>query len=268
MSTQLEQILAHSLHQVTARRAAADTALLERDAAAHSPRGFEAALRRTAASGPAVIAELKKASPSRGLIRPGFDPAALARSLQAAGAAALSVLTDEKFFQGSLENLTVASQAVSIPCLRKDFILDPFQILEARAAGADAILLIVAALTDDSLKLLRDEARRMELDVLCEVQDRSELDRAAALGFTVIGVNSRNLHTMQVEPHTHLDLAQWLPRNAVHVAESGIRSPEDIARLRSAGYHAFLVGESLMRQPDPAAALSVLLGHKNSPETD
>jgi indole-3-glycerol phosphate synthase len=108
----------------------------------------------------------------------------------------------------------------------------------------------------------------MELDVLCEVQDRSELDRAAALGFTVIGVNSRNLHTMQVEPHTHLDLAQWLPRNAVHVAESGIRSPEDIARLRSAGYHAFLVGESLMRQPDPAAALSVLLGHKNSPETD
>jgi len=260
MSTQLEQILAHTLHQVTDRRAVADLALLERRAAAHTPRGFETALRKAAASGPAIIAELKKASPSRGLIRPDFEPAALARSLQAAGAAALSVLTDEKYFQGSLANLTLASQAVSIPCLRKDFILDPFQVLEARAAGADAILLIVAALTDAELKNLSGEAHRMELDVLCEVHDRSELDRAAVLGFTLIGVNSRNLHTMQVEPRTQLDLAPWLPRNAVPVAESGIRNPEDIARMRSAGYHAFLVGESLMRQPDPAAALSALLG--------
>jgi indole-3-glycerol phosphate synthase len=202
---------------------------------------------------------LKKASPSRGLIRPNFDPSALARSLQAAGAAALSVLTDKKFFQGSLDNLTLASQAVSIPCLRKDFVLDPFQILEARAAGADAILLIVAALTDAELTILRDEARRMELDILCEVHDRSELARAAALGFTVIGVNSRNLHTMQVDPQTQIDLAQWLPRNAVHVAESGIRTPIDIAKMRGTGYHAFLIGESLMRQPDPAAALAALL---------
>jgi len=192
MSTQLEQILAHTQLEVTNRRAAADTALLERKAAAHSPRGFEAALRR---AGPAIIAELKKASPSRGLIRSDFDPSALARSLESAGAAALSVLTNEKFFQGSLENLTLASSAVSIPCLRKDFILDPFQILEARAAGADAILLIVAALSDAKLETLRDEARRMALDVLCEVHDRAELDRAAALGFTIIGVNSRNLHT-------------------------------------------------------------------------
>ena len=207
MSTQLEQILAHTQLEVTDRRAAADIALLQRRAAAHTPRGFEAALRKAAASGPAIIAELKKASPSRGLIRPDFDPAALARSLESAGAAALSVLTDEKFFQGSLENLTLASAAVSIPCLRKDFILDPFQLLEARAACADAILLIVAALTDAELKNLRDEARRMELDVLCEVHDRAELDRAAALGFTLIGVNSRNLHTMQVEPRTQLDLA-------------------------------------------------------------
>ena len=256
MSTQLEQILAHTQLEVTGRRAVADIALLERKAAAHNPRGFEAALRR---ADPAIIAELKKASPSRGLIRPDFDPAALARSLQAAGAAALSVLTDEKFFQGSLANLTLASAAVSIPCLRKDFILDPFQILEARAASADAILLIVAALTDAELKTLRDEARRMELDVLCEVHDRAELDRAAALGFTVIGVNSRNLHTMQVEPRTQLELAEWLPRDAVHVAESGIRNASDISQMRNAGYNAFLIGESLMRQPDPAAALTSLL---------
>ena len=260
MSTQLEQILAHTLHEVTARRAAADLALLERHAAAHTPRGFETCLRAAAASGPAIIAELKKASPSRGLIRPDFDPVTLARSLQATGATGLSILTNEKFFQGSLENLTLASQAVSIPCLRKDFILDPFQILEARAAGADAILLIVTALTEDNLRLLSDEARCMELDVLCEVHDRAELAGAANLGFTVIGVNSRNLHTMQVEPQTLLDLAPWLPCDAVHVAESGIRNSTDITQLRNAGYQAFLVGESLMRQPDPAAALSALLG--------
>jgi len=256
MSTQLEQILAHTQLEVTARRAVADLPLLQRKAAAHTPRGFEAALRR---ADPAIIAELKKASPSRGLIRPDFDPSTLARSLESAGAAALSVLTDEKFFQGSLENLTLASSAVSIPCLRKDFILDPFQVLEARAAGADAILLIVAALTDAELKRLRDEARRMELDVLCEVHDRAELARAAALGFTLIGVNGRNLHTMQVEPQTQIELAQWLPRDAVHVAESGIRTAADIARMRSAGYQAFLIGESLMRQPNPAAALTSLL---------
>ena len=256
MSTQLEQILAHTQLEVTARRAVADLPLLQRKAAAHTPRGFEAALRR---ADPAIIAELKKASPSRGLIRPDFDPSTLARSLESAGAAALSVLTDEKFFQGSLENLTLASSAVSIPCLRKDFILDPFQVLEARAAGADAILLIVAALTDAELKTLRDEAQRMELDVLCEVHDRAELARAAALGFTLIGVNGRNLHTMQVEPQTQIELAQWLPRDAVHVAESGIRTAADIARMRSAGYQAFLIGESLMRQPNPAAALTSLL---------
>jgi len=162
----------------------------------------------------------------------------------------------KSFFKARSKNLTLASSAVSIPCLRKDFILDPFQILEARAACADAILLIVAALTDAELKTLRDEARRMELDVLCEVHDRGELDRAAALGFTVIGVNSRNLHTMQVVPRTQLDLAEWLPREAVHVAESGIRTASDISQMRKSGYHAFLIGESLMGQPDPAAALT------------
>ncbi|HEX9199602.1 MAG TPA: indole-3-glycerol phosphate synthase TrpC [Acidobacteriaceae bacterium] len=264
MSTQLERILAHTLLEVTDRRATADTVHLERKAAAHQPRGFEAALRRASASGPAVIAELKKASPSRGLIRPDFQPTELAASLQAAGAAALSVLTDEKFFQGSLDNLALASAAVKIPCLRKDFIVDPFQILEARASGADAILLIVAALKDEALTSLYQEARRMELDVLCEIHDRQELDRAVALGFSVIGVNSRNLHTMQVDPQTQIDLAQRLPDGVVRVAESGIRSASDIATMQAAGYDAFLVGESLMREPDPGAALAALLQREYS----
>ena len=266
MSTQLERILAHTRIEVAERRATADVSVLERQAAAHPPRGFEAALRKAAASGPAVIAELKKASPSRGLIRPDFEPVALARSLEAAGAAALSVLTDQEFFQGSLENLTRASVAVRIPCLRKDFMVDPFQILEARAAGADAILLIVAALADDELKSLAAEAHRMELDLLCEIHDRAELDRAVALGFTVIGVNSRNLHTMQVDPQTQIDLAQSLPPTALRVAESGIRDASDIARMTEAGFDAFLIGESLMRQPDPGAALATLLARKVSPE--
>ena len=267
MSTQLERILAHTLLEVTDRRAAADTSHLERKAAAHQPRGFEAALRKASVSGPAVIAELKKASPSRGLIRPDFEPVELATSLEAAGAAALSVLTDQEFFQGSLGNLERASAAVRIPCLRKDFIIDPFQILEARAAGADAILLIVAALNDEDLKNLSQEARRMELDVLCEIHDREELNRAVALGFTVIGVNSRNLHTMRVQPQTQIDLAQCLPDGVVRVAESGIQSPSDLATMRDAGYDALLVGESLMRQPDPGAALAALLEREYSAET-
>ncbi len=266
MATQLERILAHTLLEVQDRLAKADVALLERQAAAHRPRGFEAALRKAAASGPAVIAELKKASPSRGLIRSDFVPAALARSLELAGAAALSVLTDKKFFQGSLENLFLASEAVTIPCLRKDFIVDRFQILEARAAGADAVLLIVAALGDQDLKGLHAEAHRMELDVLCEIHDRDELARAMALGFTVIGVNSRNLHTMQVEPQTQIELAQLLPPNAVKVAESGLRTASDIVRLRDSGFDAFLIGESLMREPDPGAALAALLAPEYLPE--
>lgn len=265
MLTQLERILAHTLIEVKERRAAANMPLLERRAAAHQPRGFEASLRRVAISGPAVIAELKKASPSRGLIRADFQPAVLAGSLEAAGAAALSVLTDEKFFQGSLAYLETASGTVKIPCLRKDFMVDPFQILEARASGADAILLIIAALDDATLKSLYAEARRLELDVLCEIHDRNELDRAVALGFTVIGVNSRNLHTMEVRPQTQIELAQWLPTDAVRVAESGIRTPADISDMRAAGYGAFLIGESLMRQPDPAEALAALLEHEYAP---
>jgi indole-3-glycerol phosphate synthase len=264
MSTQLDQILAHTLLQVKARKAVADFSLLERKAAAHTPRGFAQGLRAAARSGPAIIAEIKKASPSKGLIRSDFYPATLARTFESAGAAALSVLTDEEFFQGSLDYLEQASKVVKIPCLRKDFILDPFQVLEARAAGADAILLIVSAHTDDSLSDLRDEAHSIGLDVLCETHDRSEMERAVALGFDLIGVNSRDLRTFSVHPERLIELAQSIPQGAVKVAESGIRTAEDITRLRSVGYDAFLVGEALMRQPDPAAALALLLDREYS----
>ncbi len=264
MSTQLDQILAHTLLQVKARKAVADFNLLERQAAGHTPRGFTASLRATAAGGPAIIAEIKKASPSRGLIRGDFHPAALARTFESAGAAALSILTDEEFFQGSLAFLREASGVVKIPCLRKDFILDPFQVLEARAAGADAILLIVSAHTDIALNELRNEAAKIGLDVLCETHDREEMRRAVALGFDLIGVNSRDLRTFSVRPELLLELAADAPKNAVLVAESGIRTPEDIVRLGDAGYHAFLVGETLMRQPDPGAALALLLDREYS----
>jgi indole-3-glycerol phosphate synthase len=264
MPTQLDQILAHTLLQVKARKAVADYGQLERKAGAHTPRGFTEGLRSAAADGPAVIAEIKKASPSKGLIRSDFYPATLARTFQAAGAAALSVLTDEEFFQGSLEYLEEASRAVSIPCLRKDFILDPFQVLEARAAGADAILLIVSAHTDSALSDLRDEAHSMGLDVLCETHDREEMKRAVDLGFELIGVNSRDLRTFSVRTEVLIELVSELPQNVVRVAESGIRTAEDIATLREAGYHAFLVGEALMRQPDPAATLALLLDREYS----
>jgi indole-3-glycerol phosphate synthase len=266
MPTQLDQILAHTLLQVKARKATADYAVLERRAAAHTPRGFAANLKAVASTGPAIIAEIKKASPSKGLIRSDFYPATLARTFASAGAAALSVLTDEEFFQGSLANLEAASAAVTIPCLRKDFILDPFQVLEARASGADAILLIVSAHTDESLSDLRDEALSLGLDILCETHNREEMDRAVALGFDLIGVNSRNLRTFSVSTDIFTELSAWMPKDAVMVAESGIRSPEDIVRLRALGYDAFLIGEALMRQPDPAAALALMLDREYSSE--
>ena len=255
----LPEILAHTRTVVAERKKAADLQSLERAAAAHTPRGFALALRAKALRGPAIIAELKKASPSKGLIRADFDPAALATEMQDAGAAVLSVLTDEKFFQGSLENLRKASAATTIPCLRKDFMVDPFQVVEARANGADAILLIVAALTDAELRTLRDEARRWELDVLCEVHDAEELERALPLECECIGVNSRDLRTFEVSLDRACELAAHLPRSAVHVAESGIHTREDMQRLRDAGYEAFLIGESLMKQPQPGEALKRLL---------
>jgi len=266
MPTQLEQILARTLLDLNGRKEAADLSALERKAARHTPRGFRARLRAVAADGPAVIAELKKASPSKGLIRPDFYPEKLATALEAAGAAALSVLTNEEFFQGSLAYLETASAAVTIPCLRKDFTIDPFQVLEARASGADAILLIVAALPDKALAGLRDEARNLGLDVLCEVHDREEMERAIALGFDLIGINSRDLRTFEMHPELLFELVGSMPPNAVTVAESGIRSAEEITKLRAAGYDAFLIGETLMRQPDPAAALATLLDREYSVE--
>lgn len=255
----LPEILAHTRALVAERKATADMCALERAAAEHQPRGFARALRTKAQTGPAIIAELKKASPSKGLIRADFDPAALALEMQQAGAAVLSVLTDEKFFQGSLNNLRLASAATTIPCLRKDFMVDPFQIVEARANHADAILLIVAALTDGELRMLRDEARRYELDVLCEVHDAAELDRALSLDCECVGVNSRDLRTFEVSLDRACELAAKLPRSAVHVAESGIHTRDDMQRLRAAGYEAFLIGESLMRQPHPGEALKKLV---------
>jgi indole-3-glycerol phosphate synthase len=265
LSTHLQKILAHTALVVAGGKATADLAALERRALTHTPRGFAAALKRqrTAGSWPAVIAELKKASPSKGLIRESFEPAALAHALEAAGASTLSVLTDEQFFQGSLTNLEIASAAVKIPCLRKDFMIDPFQVLEARAFAADAILLIVAALSDEQLLTLSQAAANLQLDILCEVHSADELDRALDLHLQIpvqmIGVNSRDLHTFAVDPQVQLDLAPRIPDGVVRIAESGIRTHEDILRLSDAGYDAFLIGETLMRQPDPAAALTQLL---------
>lgn len=259
ISTQLERILARTTLGVNERKATANISALERSAAAHQPRGFAANLRKVGETRPAVIAELKKASPSKGLIRPSFEPAELAKSFEAAGAGALSVLTDEEFFQGSLKNLEIASSVTTIPCLRKDFMVDPFQVLEARASHADAILLIVAALTDAQMKTLSSEAYAFGLDVLCEVHDREELDRATQIDCQMIGVNSRDLKTFVVHPEVQLELAAAIPQNVLRVAESGIRSRADIDRLSVAGYGAFLIGESLMREPDPGAALAELL---------
>jgi indole-3-glycerol phosphate synthase len=271
MAGVLDRIVAATRVRVAEARRGADLRELERRAEQHVPRGFRRALENphpvsaknaeTRMGHPriAVIAELKKASPSKGLIRAEFDPAALARELEGAGAAALSVLTDEEFFQGSLGNLRAASGAVRIPCLRKDFMVDEFQMLEARANSADAVLLIVAALTDGELRTLAAAARARGLDVLCEVHDAAELGRAVDAGCDLIGVNSRDLRTFQVDLGTAFALAEKIPAGVVRVAESGIHSADDVARLRAAGYDAFLVGESLMRAERPAEALRELV---------
>jgi indole-3-glycerol phosphate synthase len=259
ISLHLTRILTKTRETVAARKQQVSFAELERRAAEHTPRGFADALRKGAQESPAIIAELKKASPSKGLIRADFDAPTLARELATAGASALSVLTDEPFFQGSLENLELASASVTIPCLRKDFMVDEYQIAEARAHRADAILLIVAALSDAELRMLNNAARRYELDVLCEVHTAEELDRAQDLGCEAYGVNNRDLKTFDVRLENSLDLAGGLPASAVHVAESGIHTADDIHRLRAAGYDAFLIGESLMRKPSPGAALAELL---------
>jgi indole-3-glycerol phosphate synthase len=255
MPVSLDQIVSSTRRKVAEAKRGADLRELERQAERHVPRGFRRALEASSKAGVAVIAELKKASPSKGLIRAEFFVEALARELEAAGAAALSVLTDAEFFQGSLENLRLASAAVKIPCLRKDFIVDEFQLLEARANSADAVLLIVAALTPAELTALAKRARERGLDILCEVHNEAELQRALDAGCDLIGVNTRDLRTFKVDPETAFRLAEQLPSHVLRVAESGIRSAEDIARLRSAGYQAFLIGETLMRAQHPGDAL-------------
>jgi indole-3-glycerol phosphate synthase len=261
--TFLATILASTRATLAAAKADVPIADLERRAAEHRPRGWVTALRQKAATGPAVIAEIKKASPSKGLIRSAFDPAWLARRYRAGGAAALSVLTDEPYFQGSLRNLEMASTATPLPCLRKDFIVDEYQIVEARAHRADAILLIAAALEGSELKRLAQAARSLTLDVLVEVHTADELDGVlSALGETgadAIGVNNRDLKTFEVSAETSILLAARIPASAVRVTESGISTHEDIVRLHEAGFDAFLIGESLMRQPDPGVALAELI---------
>lgn len=257
--TILDRILTQTRHDLALRKAASNRDELELRAAAHTPRGFAAALRMAARNRPAVIAELKKASPSKGLIREHFDPAALARTLQAHGASTLSVLTDEPFFQGSLRNLQLASAACTLPCLRKDFIVDDFQILEARAHAADAILLIAAALTDEELTHLRATARHYGLDVLCEVHSPAEIDRVLHLDCELYGVNSRDLRTFAVDVDAAERMAAMLPATAIRVAESGLSAPEGIARMAAAGFNAYLIGETLMRADDPGLALDALL---------
>ena len=265
MPTRLDTILATTRATVARAKQLVPVAELEQRAAAHMPRGWAAALRRKAQTGAAVIAEIKKASPSKGLIREQFDVAWLASRYTAGGAAALSVLTDEPYFQGELRNLVIASEAVSLPCLRKDFTVDEYQIVEARAHRADAVLLIAAALTDDEMKRFAAAAHDHALDVLVEVHTPGELDRVLdALGNTgadAIGVNNRDLKSFDVRLETSFELVTRIPHDVVRVTESGISSPEQITRLRAAGFDAFLIGESLMRQPDPGVALASLLAN-------
>jgi indole-3-glycerol phosphate synthase len=247
--------------EVAARRATTRQDTLERLARqATPPRGFRAALERAHAPGRlALIAEIKKASPSKGLIRADFDPPDLARAYEAGGAACLSILTDGPSFQGTDAYLKAAREACALPCLRKDFMVDPWQATESRALGADAILVILA-ITDDSLaRELMSEARRLDMDILVETHDESELNRAAGLGADLIGINNRNLRTFVTDLTVTEKLAEKIPANSLLVTESGIFASADAARLERAGAKAMLVGESLMRQGDVAAATRALL---------
>ena len=262
MADILTEIVRHKLHEVAARKAATDLAevmAVVREAA--PPRGFLAALlRRRAAGQPAVIAECKKASPSKGVMREHYEPAAIAASYERGGAACLSVLTDAHYFQGSDADLVEARAHCALPVLRKDFMLDPYQVAEARALGADCILLIMAALSDDQAKELEDAARGWGMDVLVEVHDGSELDRALALDARLIGINNRNLKTLDVDLAVTDKLAPRVPGTRMLVAESGLFVTADLERMAAVGARCFLVGESLMRQADVAAATRALLG--------
>jgi indole-3-glycerol phosphate synthase len=253
----LPDILATIVEQKKLELAAREPGIEARaEASISGRRDFLAALKRQS---PAVIAEVKKASPSKGLLAAGFNPASIARSYEAGGAAALSILTDEKHFLGSLADLESARAATSLPSLRKDFTIDPYHVHQAAAHGADAILLIAAILSERQMRDFRELAARYGMTALVEVHDEDELSAALASGARVIGVNNRNLHTFEVNLDTAVRLAGRIPDGIIRVAESGIHSKSDVARLRAAGYQAFLVGEHLMKSGDPASALRALL---------
>jgi len=259
----LERILATKREEIAAGKAQVPVAEMERRArAAGAVRPFEGAMRAKIGAGkPAVIAEAKRASPSKGLLRADFDPAAIARSYETGGAACLSVLTDAQYFQGSAEFLRQARAACALPVLRKDFIVDPYQVLEARAMGADCILLIVAALDTATMIALEALALDLGMAVLVEVHDGAELDEALKLRTPLLGVNNRNLRTFETTLDTTSGLLPRIPGDRLLVTESGILSSADVARMRREGVHAFLVGEAFMRAADPGDALKTMFGN-------
>jgi indole-3-glycerol phosphate synthase len=262
MSDILAKIAAYKRDEVRERKAARGQAAVEAAAkAASEPRGFRAALERGHAPGRlALIAEIKKASPSKGLIREDFDPPALARAYEAGGAACLSVLTDTPSFQGADAFLTAARAATALPCIRKEFLVDPWQVAESRALGGDAILVILAMVDDSLARDLMSESARWGMDALVEVHDEAEMARAGALGATLVGVNNRDLRSFEIDLANTERLAAQAPKNALLVTESGIFTPADAARLERSGAKAMLVGESLMRQADVTVATRALLG--------
>jgi indole-3-glycerol phosphate synthase len=260
MSTILDRIKAYKLQEIAARKAVRPLAAVEEAArAAPAPRGFARALSEAASQGYGLIAEIKKASPSKGLIRADFNPPELARAYEAGGATCLSVLTDTPSFQGEDSFLVAAHDAVKLPCLRKDFLYDPWQVTESRALSADCILIIMASVSDAQAQELESTAFALGMDVLIEVHDRAELDRAALLKSPLIGINNRNLHSFEVTLDTTRQLARHVPEDRLIVSESGLFTPADLADVAAYGARCFLIGEALMRQADVTAATRAIL---------
>jgi len=262
VSDTLRRILDDKRTEVQARMQAISLHEMERRArTAGRPRPFTAALCEAVAERRVgLIAEIKRASPSGGLIREPFDPAGIARAYEEAGATCLSVLTDENWFQGTAEHLRLAREATNLPVLRKDFMIDPWQVFEARAMGADAVLIIMAALTDDEASTIEDVARGLDMGVLVEVHDEEEMERALGLETRLIGINNRDLRTLRTDIAVTERLAPMIPADRIPVAESGLRTAEDVRRMAAAGALCLLVGEHLLRQPDPGAAAAALVG--------